>query len=138
MTGSGKSTLLNALLNPENLSYDNDSSYYEVKNYLKGPDGRNMFEIGNEVMSATKCPGFYPTASDKDHFFVDAPGVADSNTSDELPNMAIIHDIMARAKELTIILAFTGGELDSSRGENFLRCTVISPGRPSSSRTSTI
>ena len=83
-----------------------------------------MFYIGDGLLAGTKIPGFYPLETDKDHFFVDAPGAGDANAADEFPNMTIVHDIISHAKAVTIVFVFTSSDLEANRGENFLRLST--------------
>ena len=58
MTGAGKSTIINALVNGENLEYNEDEDCFQVKDYLKDANNNSMFAVSDSVVSCTRSPQF--------------------------------------------------------------------------------
>ena len=120
MTGAGKSTLLNALLNSDCLELDDETMEYKVSTCKTNASGDKLFEISSGALSATKCLGFEAVDASKERYFVDSAGVGDSNKSDEYPNQTIIHDKLAKAKSVTLVIVVNGSIMAADRGKQFL------------------
>jgi predicted GTPase len=90
-TGAGKSTLAHALIKLSGLK-KKENGRYEAEKMMH--NNREVFTIGQEAIGCTGVPSFAPLDENESVFLVDCPGFGDSDESKEVPNMALVHQII--------------------------------------------
>lgn len=74
-------------------------------------EGRHVFQIGHQLQSCTKDPGFYPLDEEATVFMADAPGFGDSDIFSEIPNITLIYEILKVASHVTLVLNMRASSL---------------------------
>ena len=119
-TGVSKSTFANALISGSDGIGRDDEGNLIAKEDLKDANGKQVFKIGQGLISETSTPTFYMIDPQEEMFMVDAPGMCDSNVNKELPNIVSVQRVMRSCSIFQMVLLMNACSLDENRGAEMI------------------